>query len=142
MINDLHSLKPADKDVVMRSLRDTLAKHREIVFVYLHGSFVSGNRFRDIDMAVYVKNPPPSVLEYELQLERELMSVLGRYIIDVRVLNAAPLSFRYNIIKGGVVLLTTDDDARADFQEATLSAYFDFLPYHNRYLQETLGVEL
>ncbi len=93
-------------------------------------------------MAVYMEKLPESVLEYELQMETELMETAGGYIIDARVLNAAPLSFRYNVIKDGVILFVKNDDKRADFQEATMSAYMDFLPYYNKYLKETLGVEV
>ena len=31
----------------------------------------------------------------------------------------APLSFKYNVIKDGIVLLSKDDDKRADFEEKT-----------------------
>ena len=64
---------------------------------------------------------------------------MGRHIIAVRVLNTAPLSFKYNVIKDGIILLVKNDDKMADFQEATIAAYLDFLPYRNIYLEKTLG---
>ena len=85
---------------------------------------------------------PASVLEYELQMETDLMKALKKYIVDVRVLNGAPLSFKYNVIKDGIVLLSKDDDKRADFEEKTIILYLDFLPYRKSYLKETLGVEV
>lgn len=45
------------------------------------------------------------VLKYELGLERELGEVL-RFPSDVRVLNAAPLAFRFNVIKEGILLFS------------------------------------
>jgi hypothetical protein len=93
-------------------------------------------------VAVYLERMPASVLEYELQMETELIMAVGRHIIDVRVLNTAPLSFKYNVIKDGIILLVKNDDKRADFQETTISAYLDFLPYRNIYLEESLGVKI
>lgn len=58
------------------------------------------------------------------------------YPIDVRALNGSPLSFRYHVIKEGMLLMVKDDDLRSDFQEATLSGYFDFAPYRTIYLKE------
>ena len=70
------------------------------------------------------------------------MKALGKYIVDVRILNGAPLSFKYNLIKDGIVLLSKDDDKRVDFEEKTIVLYLDFLPYRKLYLRETLGVEV
>jgi hypothetical protein len=75
-------------------------------------------------------------------MEAELIGAMGRHLIEVRVLNTAPLSFKYHVIKDGIILLVKNDDKRADFQEATMAAYLDFLPYYNLYLEETLGVTI
>jgi predicted nucleotidyltransferase len=130
----------SNKKAIEIKLRKALRKYAEISFAYLHGSFVKEDGFKDIDVAVYVKELPPSVLEYELQLETALMEVVDKFTVDVRVLNTSPLSFRYHVIKSGILLVVRNDDERADFQEATLSRYFDFAPYRNLYLRETLGV--
>jgi len=130
------------KKAVKEAIRAVLKNHEEILFAYLHGSFVKKDVFHDIDVAIYLERMPASVLEYELQMETDLMEALRKYIIDVRVLNGAPLSFKYNVIKDGIVLLSKDDDKRADFEEKTIVLYLDFLPYHKLYLRETLGVEV
>jgi len=130
------------KKKIEKTIRKVLTKRNEISFAYLHGSFPKEARFRDIDVAVYLENIPASILEYELQLETELMTAVGKHIIDVRVLNTAPLSFRYNVIKQGMILLVKNEDKRVDFQEKTISAYLDFLPFRNMYLEGTLGVKI
>lgn len=130
------------KKAVKEAIRAVLKNHEEILFAYLHGSFVKKDAFHDIDVAIYLERMPASVLEYELQMETDLMEALRKYIIDVRVLNGAPLSFKYNVIKDGIVLLSKDDDKRADFEEKTIVLYLDFLPYRKLYLRETLGVEV
>ena len=130
------------KKAVKEAIREVLKNHEEILFAYLHGSFVKKDAFHDIDVAIYLERMPASVLEYELQMETDLMKALKKYIVDVRVLNGAPLSFKYNVIKDGIVLLSKDDDKRADFEEKTIVLYLDFLPYRKLYLRETLGVEV
>ena len=138
----LRSIDKVSKKAVKEAIREMLKKHEEILFAYLHGSFVKKDAFRDIDVAIYLERMPASVLEYELQMETDLMKALRKYIVDVRVLNGAPLSFKYNVIKDGIVLLSKDDDKRADFEEKTIVFYLDFLPYRKLYLRETLGVEV
>ena len=141
-MRELHRINKVSKKAIEEAIREVLRKHGEISFAYLHGSFFKGDAFRDIDVAVYLERMPASVLEYELQMETELIRAVGRHIIDVRVLNTAPLSFKYNVIKDGIILLVKNDDKRADFQETTIAAYLDFLPYRNIYLEETLGVKI
>lgn len=138
----LNKLLKRNKKTIEKNLREALKKHEEISFAYLHGSFAKEDSFRDIDVAVYLKEIPTSILEYELRIEAELMGIVGKYPVDVRVLNTSPLSFRYNVIKDGTLLMARDDDERTDFQEITLTHYFDFLPYRNIYLKETLGLEV
>jgi len=73
-------------------------------------------------------------------METKLSAVTGGYIVDVRILNVSPLSFRYNVVKDGLILFAENDDERSNFQEATISMYFDFEPYRKLYLRETLDV--
>jgi hypothetical protein len=55
-------------------------------------------------------------------------------------LNAAPLSFKYQVIKAGIPLAVSNDDERADFVESTLAQYFDFAYHRASYLKETIGL--
>ncbi len=134
------NISEADKKTIRDRLKRILEKHTEISFGYLHGSFISGGSFADIDVALYLRKIPESPVEYELPLESELMKAADAYPVDVRILNRAPLSFRYQVIKNGVSLIVNDDDQRVAFQEATLADYFDFAPYRAMYLKETLGL--
>lgn len=133
-------LPKAEKETIVNRITKSLEVHQEISFAYIHGSFLQESNFRDIDVAVYLKNTPESPLQYELQLEAELMKSLGKFTIDVRVLNASPLSFCYHVIKGGRILMARDDDIRADFQENTIKRYLDFAPFRKMYLKEVLGL--
>lgn len=127
------------KETIVEIIKQELRKHKEISFAYLHGSFAEKDTFHDIDIAVFLNELPESKLEYELKLEAKLIQVISG-IVDVRILNNAPLSFRYHVIKQGVPLLIRDDNERVEFQEFTLSRYFDFAFFRAMYLKETLGL--
>jgi uncharacterized protein len=126
------------KEDIVRRMDSFLHKHPGLLFAYIHGSFISQDKFRDIDIAIYLRSTPTELLQAELNLEEELYNVL-QYPVDVRILNGSPLSFRYNVIKVGRRLAVIDDDARCDFEETTVSNYFDFAPYRKMYLQEALN---
>lgn len=129
------------KETIRAIIRQELEKHEEISFAYVHGSFNEKETFHDIDIAVYLKELPKSVLQYELNLETKLIQVTSK-IVDVRILNCAPLSFRYHVIREGSPILVRNEDEKAEFQEITLSRYFDFAFFRSLYLKETIGFEI
>jgi len=132
---------------VLDALKQALAARKEIIVAYVHGSYAEGRSFRDLDIAVHVSESAlsGSPLSYELMLESELEEGLRgvnlRVPLDVRILNRAPLSFRYEVIKHGTPVFIGDDDLRADFEAATISRYLDFAPFRREQLREVLGLE-
>jgi uncharacterized protein len=139
MQNQYFRVNDKEKEKIVEILGSVLKKNPEIIFSYLHGSFITETRFRDIDVAVYFGNLPSDPLQTELDLEVLLGNSLKKFPVEVRVLNHAPLSFRYNVIKYGQILFVIDDDLRSDFVQATLRDYFDFAPFRKTYLKEVLG---
>jgi predicted nucleotidyltransferase len=139
MENRYYEILAGEKRAIVEQIKAYLQSRPGILFAYLYGSFFSGDRFRDIDIAVYLKPPFPSPLQVELDMEAELGRRVKTYPVEIRVLNHAPLSFRYNVIKHGEPIFIVDDDLRCDFAEATLSHYFDFAPFRAMYLKEVLG---
>jgi uncharacterized protein len=114
------------EDSVLK-LKGLLAPFEEIVFAYLHGSFVKGGAFRDVDIAVFLRPGAPPLsddVEYEISLSLRLEKTLG-LPADVKILNRAPLSFRYHASRG-TLLLSRDESVREDFLSRTWSEYFDF----------------
>jgi hypothetical protein len=132
-------LSKEEKLKIEETLRNALKKHSEISFAYLHGSFVKEAGFKDIDVAVYVTEIPLSLLQYELSLETEIMEQIGKYIVDVRILNSSPLSFRFNVIKDATLLFVRNDVERVEFLESTIRDYHDFAYHRALYIKETLG---
>jgi predicted nucleotidyltransferase len=125
-----------EKLVTTETLACKLQEHSEILFAYLHGSFLNDDCFNDIDLALYLKKIPDSLLEYELNMEVILSYAVVGFPVDVRLLNGAPLSFQYNVVKEGTPIVVNDENERAEFQEQTVKRYFDFAPFRKIYMEE------
>lgn len=59
-----------------------------------------------------------------------------KYPMDIRIINRAPLSFCQSVIRNGRIVVDRDPNMRADFEGLILKQYFDFAPFHRRYLCE------
>ncbi|MCD6372073.1 MAG: nucleotidyltransferase domain-containing protein [Thermococcus sp.] len=132
----VYTLGEEEKEKIIESLRERLLKRDEIAFAYLHGSFLEGGPFRDVDIAVYVKSSVHPF--YEEELEEELSRLIG-LPVDVRLLNDAPVTFRFRAI-GGRLLFSRDEKARCDFEERTMREYHDYSYYLRMYRREALGI--
>lgn len=137
-----HKISDSGKEKILGKIIDTLMDEDSIIFSYLHGSFLD-NHFRDIDLAIYVQTTlnKKEALKLELKLERELEEKI-KLPIDVRILNYSPLSFRYNIIKDGKLILSRNENLRCDFASLSIREYLDFNFYRKRYMKEVLGLEV
>ena len=128
------------KAEIIGILSQTLSQKNEILFAYLHGSFFESKTFQDIDVAVYLEETTKhdiNIIEYEIALSLLVEKQL-RMPADVKALNWAPLSFRYNVSRG-LLLLSRDELKREDFLCATWMEYFDFLPISKAYVREVLS---
>lgn len=129
----------ADTDNVRHQLREALEARAEIIFAYLHGSFAEGLPFHDVDVAVYL-DPTVAMttdtFDYEMNLSVKLTRTL-RFLVDVHVLNGAPLGFQHSVLQGEA-LLVRDEDKLTDFIERVSLEYMDFAYLGRRYLLEVL----
>lgn len=123
-----------EKGKIITVIKDCLSKRKEVVFAYLHGSFAEGERFRDIDIAVYLDKPEG--IEYELD-QSILLERIIKMPVDVKILNSAPLAFRYHATKG-LLILSRNDELREEFIERTWDEYLDFKPVALMHLREVL----
>lgn len=137
----VHVINKEQKEAIRKRVADFLHKRPEISFAYLHGSFLE-NDFRDIDVAVYLTEiSERDALQYELNLENELGKLTG-FWADVRILNHAPLSFKFNVIKNGILLFSKDERIRCDFECLTIVEYQDVDFLRKIYRMEALGIKV
>jgi len=122
-------------------IRSTLQEQPDVLAAYLFGSTSEGRDgpLSDVDMAVLFRPdlPQAQLWHREDALGVALSRRLPNYTIDLVALNLAPLRFRFEVVSKGLVLYSTDDSQRADFESYTMRRYWDFEKYLVEY-QTTL----
>jgi predicted nucleotidyltransferase len=135
-------MNPAEKEILTGRIRSFLETELpEIVAAYLFGSFTEKRSFSDIDIGILLRKTPEKPMEVEFKLENDLERILN-LPVDLRILNKAPLSFCYTVIRQKEIIVDRDSDLRADFETYTLKKYFDFAPFRRRYLAEVENAEI
>jgi len=109
-----------------------VAAPRPVALAYLFGSAATGlmTPFSDVDLALVLDQDhafQDSRLQFELEIEDEL-AARGLSQADVRVINAAPLLLRGEVVTQGRLLFARNKDMRIEFETRTRMEYFDFLP--------------
>jgi predicted nucleotidyltransferase len=114
-----------DKKELISTIRTYLEKREGLVFAYIHGSFVTADRFRDIDLAIY-GNPKPTLMDIGAMITD--LSVLTGFKIDITLLNDlqnnSP-SLAFNIVSYGELLFCTDTTLHTTYKTGVLLNYFD-----------------
>lgn len=128
------------RERLIRRVQPLVHNRPEIRFALLHGSFLAGGSFRDMDLALYLD--PAQVgaeafRDYEVKQGVQWSADL-ELPVDVRLLNDAPVSFRYHALKG-TVLIVRDPALLDEFRAKTWDEYCDFAPFARRYLREVVG---
>jgi predicted nucleotidyltransferase len=142
MISKKHRIKDYQRERVVNKISSYLVeRHKEIIAVYLFGSFNAADAFSDIDLAILADSPLDDPLFIEIDLETELERIV-KYRVDVRILNKAPLSFCREVIRSGIVIVDRRPNLRADFQGKILKQYSDFMPFRRRYLYEVVNAPI
>jgi predicted nucleotidyltransferase len=133
------SISKQEKEIIKEKISNILKERKYIVFSYVFGSFAKEDNFRDIDLGIYVSDIGDiSPLELELKIEAELDEII-HIPTDVRIINHAPLSFIYNILKDGILILDKDRSLRSDFEGLIFKKYFDFRHLRIEYLKEIIN---
>jgi predicted nucleotidyltransferase len=134
-------LSRAQKSKLFSQLKGRLEDRQEVLFAYLYGSSLTGDPFRDIDLAIYAdstKVHKGRVLSYELELSGGLHYELG-FPIDIKILNYAPLSFQFRVLKTGKVL-KDNLGKRTDYIEEVSSRSFDYIFFKRSFEEELKNI--
>jgi hypothetical protein len=126
------------KEKLIERLKDFLRSRDEVVFAYVFGSFLEGKTFHDIDIGIYLSEiPQEQSTHYGLALSQTLSSKL-RIPVDARILNFAPASFLYHVIRGKLII-ERDEEVSAKLTERTIQRYLDLKPLVYRGIKEAFG---
>jgi predicted nucleotidyltransferase len=133
------NLSPEQKEQVKARLQEILKPREDVLFAYLHGSFLLNVPFEDIDVAVYLRQDPSSSEEW-LQTAFHLADMIERQVrlpVDVQVLNAAPRGVQFTA-SAGELLFSRDEEFRCDFLERLWREIMDFDYHARQMLKEAL----
>lgn len=118
-----------DRARVFEKVAEGLESFVEIEFAYCFGSFIQGETFNDIDIALHLSTDMSSYqeLKFASRVGRELEKVLGyEFEFDVKILNRAPLNFQYRVIDTGKLIFCRDEVKRIRYEAHMLSKYLDY----------------
>ncbi len=137
MVNRDNNLQ---KKKIFTRLKEILIERDEILFAYIHGSFLDNLPFHDIDVALYVD--PKEVdssqsFDYSLGLSVELSQKLGKDI-DTKVMNYAPVGFQHSVYKNGKLLFSREDSLRLDLLEKNSLDYISFYEFSVQFIKESV----
>lgn len=117
------------RERIIEIIKSHLLGREDVSFAYLHGSFAEGNRFRDIDVAIFMRDPVRE-MEVESDLSYEL-SEKTSYPVEVRIINNASVAFQMAVLRKRKLLLSKEDDVRTDFIEDVGRRYREYSHFRN-----------
>lgn len=118
-LKPLYRLCPEEHSRIREQLTDERSRHPDVLFAYLYGSFVDAETFRDVDIGVHL-----STGQTNGNIATNLSAHLSDKIklpVDIRILNTAPVSFLFHVLRGKC-LFSRDDNLRTDLLEDRLQA--------------------
>jgi hypothetical protein len=128
-----HKLSADEKSKLLNALKARLEGVDEVVFAYVYGGFLEREVFRDVDVAVWIKDVEKAFY-YTVDFSVKLGVDTG-LPVDVQVLNQAPLPFKYHIFTRGRLLLSKDEGLRLRIADEVIRKYFD-LSFLNKHRAE------
>ena len=132
----LYRLRPNERSTIRGQIATKLSQYPDVLFAYVYGSFVEAEAFHDVDIGVYLSSNTINE-DIAADLSQHLSSEV-KLPVDVRILNAAPISFRFHVLRGEC-LLSRDDDLRTDIMEDTVRRYLDIAPVLRHATKEAFG---
>jgi uncharacterized protein len=124
----LYTICPEQREDMLVKLRAELERVSGLRFAYVYGSVLESDRVHDMDVGIYLDGPA-AVQQSDMvdTLSVTLSSAVG-LPVDVRVLNEAPLSFLYHVLRGQLVLCR-DETVLTDMLEDIARRYLDLAPF-------------
>ena len=132
------TLSEEEKAIIFTQLEELLKNEKRIQFSYLFGSFIEKLPFHDIDLGIWVngllsKNVTNLSVELSAKFTRRM-----NYPVDIRILNFAPVPFRFQVIRGKLIYVR-DEEVHSEFIEDTMRIYLDIKPILYRATKEAFA---
>lgn len=139
----LYTVSQARKCRIEKTIIKLLSTKEEARFSFLFGSFNDDTEenplpFHDVDVGVFLKGlDKKESVYYTLDLSEEL-SISTAVPVDVRVLNYAPVTFLFHVVRGKLII-DKDEEDRGDFMKHVVRHYLDMEPLFHRAIKEAYG---
>jgi len=123
------------KGSILEKIKGLFNAHSCVELAYLFGSVANekSGKLSDVDIGVYL-NDALSKEERDkerLSIMSESVSLLKTDKVDVVIMNDAPVSLNYEIIKCNTPLFVRNEGKRIDIEQRILSRYLD-RRYHEK----------
>ena len=116
----------------MKTLETFFSGRNEIALAYLFGSKAKGTQrpSSDTDIAVLLDTGlvPEHLLDYKLQMLRDLTGVLHSDDVDLVILNDAPPLLKFQVAKHGKLLYRAKNFSDVSFRARAFMEYLDIKP--------------
>ena len=128
-------MKEVITDIIDIIIQEILKHDERVIFAYLFGSFILGEDFRDIDIAIYVtekgvKDPFGFTSDLKIAISKKIEEYGGLTVVpdrvDIALLNNASLTFQMEVLTKGILLVDKDYDLRTTLIEAVSNKYRDY----------------
>jgi predicted nucleotidyltransferase len=122
-----YTIRPEQREALFSQLPIELSQELGIRFAYLYGSVLESDRVHDVDIGLFLDD---TVVAQQAQIVEMLSAKLTaavRLPVDIRVINDAPLSFLYHVLRGRL-LLCRDEGFLTDMLEDVARRYLDLAP--------------
>ena len=122
-----YSLKQNTRQRIFDRLAGELAKTPEIVFAYVYGSVLDSELVHDVDVGLYLDDSQLPRRSEVLGSLSDRLSAAIELPVDVRMLNEAPVSFLFHVLRGHL-LLSRDEELLTNLLEEVPRRYLDIAP--------------
>lgn len=134
VIRDMIGLKKIEHDLqpLLRKLGPYFESEHTVDVAYLFGSRAAGeeHQLSDVDIGVLLKEriPRSSYLERRLELMKDLARIVQTDEVDVIILNEAPITLAYHVVKQRSILFERSPEVRVRFETHVIDRYLDSAP--------------
>lgn len=119
------------KQQIVEKIKNYLGQRKEIKFAYIFGSFVKKEKYRDIDVAVYVSpefdynDLSAYPYGYASTLIGELTQIINSDKLDLVIMNRAGIVLLQRIVNNSIVLFASDKYERINYENNIRKEYID-----------------
>ena len=121
------------EDEKIGEIRKKLAPNVELAYLFGSAASERTGKLSDIDIGVYLDEglSMKDVGRIKMKIINDLTSLLKSDKVDITVMNNAPVSLNYEIIKCNKPISIKDEEKRIDVEQRILSTYLD-RKYHEK----------